>query len=313
MTNRKRNKGISLQKVAFVCTALAAVLVGAWFLFPLKEILLQHLPQAARDLLPATATKPPASLPEEKLSAGSEKQPPPEPVAANSVPAATEAEPPKVITEAAEDTAQTCARQTETLKLFFSGLDQKDYIKGFQLKRPLEEQLNGMAAKLSAKRPVVVRETDDLYTVLANTVHLFRILGRENLQLVKTMLDQEQERMEDIAAGLHAVAISGRCAGSGLQLDIPFDTAYDYAGFFLNTMGGRAYLFRRDSKTRLVASYYAVLMIDEANVRNQNQYGIDITGILPGLIKEIEGSSQLSKKEEYLAKLRELAAKYPAK
>lgn len=306
MKNRKRKKGISLQTAAFVCTVLAAVLAGAWFLFPVKEMLLR-LPQAAKSLLPAAAEKAlPENLAEEKLSAGSE------PAAENPPPAAAEAEQPEAAAESVEepaaDPAQICARQTEGLRSFFSGLEQKDYIKKFQLKRPVEEHLSGLTAKLAAKRPAVVRETDDLYTVLANTVHLFRVLGRDNLRLVKTIL--EQENMEEVAAGLYAGAISGRCPGAGLNLEIPFETAYEYAGFFLNTMGGRAYLFRRDAKTRLVASYYAALVIDEANSRNLNTYGIDLAGILPGLLQEIETNSQLARKEEYLAKLRELTAKY---
>jgi hypothetical protein len=102
------------------------------------------------------------------------------------------------------------------------------------------------------------------------------------------------------------------CVSGKKKLEIPFTSAYEYAGFFLNTLGGRSYLFRRDPGTRLLVSYYAVLLLDQANTRHLNSYGIDITEHLPRLIQEMEASNGLTNKEEYLDKLYELAEKYQA-
>ena len=85
---------------------------------------------------------------------------------------------------------------------------------------------------------------------------------------------------------------------------------YEYAGFFLNTMGGRSYLFRRDSRSRLLVNYYSILLIDLANEQGINRHGIDIVQAIPMLTQEIESSNQLIYKENYLDQLYGLLERY---
>jgi hypothetical protein len=146
--------------------------------------------------------------------------------------------------------------------------------------------------------------------VISNTAHFFRVIGKDNIQLLKTLLEQEQSKLEDMAAALHAASIGPDCPADTVQL--PFNTAYEYSVFFLNTIGGRSYLFRREARTRLLINYYALLLIDEANVRSLNSHGINISGMIQPLIREMEATNQLSRKEEYLSRLRALAERHPA-
>ena len=84
-----------------------------------------------------------------------------------------------------------------------------------------------------------------------------------------------------------------------------------YAGFFLNTMGGRLYLFRRDSMSRMVVNFYAILIIEEANKQGRNKYGIDIKDAIDSLIIEIESSRiKLQMRDFYLDTLYDLKVKY---
>lgn len=72
-------------------------------------------------------------------------------------------------------------------------------------------------------------------------------------------------------------------------------------------MGGRLYLFRRDSASRLTVSYYSILLIENANREGRNLHGIDIKPPLKLLIPEIENSgAQLLMRDTYLEKLYEL-------
>jgi len=80
----------------------------------------------------------------------------------------------------------------------------------------------------------------------------------------------------------------------------------------LNTLGGRSYLFRRESGTRLLVNYYSVLVIDRANREGINRHGIDLARILPLLTREIEATGQLIYRETYLDNLYDLLEKYPA-
>ena len=207
---------------------------------------------------------------------------------------------------------QQCTRLTGSLETFFNDLDKKPYIKAFKLEQPCLQLFNKLSKKLLANPPVVIRETNDLYTILTNMAHFFRIIGRRNILLMKGILDRESDKIEDIAAELYTWTIVNQCTDEKerLQLEIPLEKVYEYAGFFLNTMGGRSYLFRRDSRSRLLVNYYAILIIDRANKENINRYGLDISTTLPRLIQEIESTNLLIYKEDYLDSLYGLQEKY---
>ncbi|MDU9048042.1 MAG: hypothetical protein Q3M30_04285 [Candidatus Electrothrix sp. Rat3] len=208
----------------------------------------------------------------------------------------------------------SCKEVSPTLTNFFNMLEKKNY--GRQEKnsgQPLQEHFNALATQLVNNPPVVIHETDDLYTILTNTAHFFRILGKDNMRLLRKVLKQETADFEDVAAEIFRLTTGGKqCVSGNKRLAIPFTTAYEYAGFFLNTLGGRSYLFRRDPGTRLLVNYYAVLILDQANRKQLNRYGLDISEQLPWLIQEMEANNRLTHKEKYIDKLYELAENYQA-
>lgn len=312
---------LTLQSIALGGTVLAAVLAGAWVLFPQEMETAAKLAAQTVGLQPAEPNKPEASpFPILKPEQGSEAagtpaaqgQPTDEPPVSVNLPSA-EPEQPALVPAAGQPSPppMSCSQAAGSLRGFLDGLEKKDYIKDFNLKQPVRKHLDGLKDKLAAKPPAVVRETDDLYTVISNTAHFFRVLGKDNVQLVKTVLEQEQGNVEEMAAALHAASVGPDCPADTVQL--PFSTAYEYSVFFLNTIGGRSYLFRREARTRLLTNYYALLLIDEANVRGLNSHGMDISGAIQPLMREMEATNQLVRKDEYLVKLRGLAERYPVK
>jgi len=207
---------------------------------------------------------------------------------------------------------QLCSRECTKIEAFYAHLDQQPYIKAFKLPQPSKEYFSSLLKKLAAQPPVVSRETDDLFTILKNTAHFFRVIGRDNILLIKGILDQEKDSYEDIVASLFRLTGQPECLKSRLGLQIPESVYYDYSGFFLNTMGGRLYLFRRDSKSRMIVNYYAILLIDRANQNGTNSHGIDLRPAVSSLISEIEsGGGQLKLRETYLDQLYALKEKYP--
>ena len=85
---------------------------------------------------------------------------------------------------------------------------------------------------------------------------------------------------------------------------------YEYAGYLLNTLGGRSYLLRRNPKVRALATYYCVLVLDMANERELNSKGIDIRPYLKSSLLEIKNQIGLIHQKKYIAKLSELNLKY---
>ncbi len=207
----------------------------------------------------------------------------------------------------------SCTEVSPTLSNFFNKLEKKQYSKEANSTQPLQEHFNDLTTQLMNNPPVVAHETDELYTLLTNTAHFFRILGKDNMRLLQKVIKQEHADFEKIAAEIYRLSLTGEeCVSGEKKLEIPFTSAYEYAGFFLNTLGGRSYLFRRDPGTRLLVNYYAILILDQANQKDLNIYGVDMTEHLPWLIQEMEASNRLTSKEGYLDKLYELAENYQA-
>ncbi|MDH3347014.1 MAG: hypothetical protein OEM02_02780 [Desulfobulbaceae bacterium] len=207
---------------------------------------------------------------------------------------------------------QPCELAKEKLQTFFSYLDQQHYIRSFELDNSTQTHFLTLAEKLLQTPPIVVRESDDLYTMLRNMAHFFRVIGKKNITIIKTILDKERDKIEDIAAELYIWSVTGKCKAdkNDFPLHANVSQLYEYAGFFLNTMGGRSYLFRRDSRSRLLVNYYSILIIDLANTNGSNKHGINIDSSINQLIGEIEPSNQLIYKEAYLDKLYELLERY---
>ncbi len=205
---------------------------------------------------------------------------------------------------------ESCEQLAEKLHRFFSQLDGQEYLEELGLKEKSEPYFLSLRDKLLANPPIVTRETDNLLSILKNMAHIFRTIGRRNIILIKAILDREQEDIEDIARAFYRVHIREKCDSPQKKSNVLQDNYYDYAGFFLTTIGGRAYLFRRDSKLRLLVNYYSVLIIEDANESRMNKYGIDLQQIIPALIGELESTTRLIYKERYLDRLYRILEKY---
>jgi len=194
---------------------------------------------------------------------------------------------------------------------FYAHLDQQPYMKSFALQEVSEVYFSKLVQKLVNNPPVIHRETDDLFTLLQNTAHFFRILGKDNMHIIKSILDKEKNSFEKVVKAFYGLTYQPTYLKKEYALSIPPQALTDYAAFFLNTMGGRLYLFRRDSSLRMLVSYYAIITIDRANKQGNGGHGIDLNPAILSLIEEIEnGGNLLQHKEQYLDVLYDLQEKY---
>jgi hypothetical protein len=199
----------------------------------------------------------------------------------------------------------------QTINDFYIHLDRQPYLKTFKLKESSRVHFSHLLQKLIDHPPVVADETNDLFTLLKNTAHFFRILGKDNIIMLKGILDHEKSSFENILKTFYALTDYPEALAREYSLTLPRDALYDYAGFFLNTMGGRLYLFRRDSISRMAVSFYSILLMDRAGDEGANKYGIDLRPSIDSLISEIENTgNKLLLKEKYLDTLYDLKEKY---
>ncbi len=205
----------------------------------------------------------------------------------------------------------SCDEGADSIASFFKTLDTREYIQEFKLDAPSVEYFPRLIQKLVDNPPIVSGETDDLFSILQNTAHFFRIIGKKNIIVLKGILDRERQTFEKVLANFYQLTSQPDCLEKRFNLKIYQDSLYNYASFFLNTMGGRLYLFRRDSMSRMVVNYYAILVIEQANRAGRNKYGVDIKDAIDRLIADIESSRiDLQMRDIYLDTLYDLKVAY---
>lgn len=208
-------------------------------------------------------------------------------------------------------TKKNLPQARERLLEFYHSLDQQKYIQARHLDVPSHIFFTRLIQKAVETPPVVTRETDDLLTILKNSAHFFRLLGKDNILLIKEILNQEQDKIEEVMASYFLLSEQPDTLHNELSLKIPDNALYEYACFFLNTMGGRLYLSRRDSRMRMLVTYYAIQIIEQANLKEKNQYGLQLQPAIDLLTAEMEtGGHHLRYQGAYLDTLYDLKEKY---
>jgi hypothetical protein len=196
-----------------------------------------------------------------------------------------------------------CQRIENDLMEFFAYLDNKDYIKELEMEEDLFSHFNKLISALVSHPPLPAGEGFNYDMMIQNIYHLYRILGIKDLKLIKLILENEADAMEVNLALFYRWLMAGDTCAKREWLPPPLDTTYRYAGYLINSIGGRAYLFRRDTRLRLLLTYYCILIIHEADKKKLNNFGIDITPYLEPLADEIENYHLLYFRREYAGRL----------
>ena len=155
-----------------------------------------------------------------------------------------------------------------------------------------------------------IAEMKDMFRLVKNVTHFYRVLGKDRLLLAKDILASEDRVVEPAMAVFYTLVAECSLPLPGDAQPMSIERLYDYAGYFLNTLGGRSYLLRRESKVRMLISYYAILIVDRANDEKFNQYGIDVRPYIDYLFYDISNQKGLAYRERYLTRLTALRDKY---
>jgi hypothetical protein len=204
----------------------------------------------------------------------------------------------------------SCEELERQIMAFFTYLDKKEYIKSYKLDEGTYELFMQMVNQLSKKPPIVTGEMKDLANLIRNMAHFYRVVGKKGIELSKMIIRNEPEVIEPVMAALFGWFTAGNCCNEKTKGCPSFEILYEYAGFFLNTLAGKSYLLRRDSKVRILTSYYCVLIVDRANDETLNRHGIDIRPHIDFLFYDIINQRVLVNKKQYLGKLVSLKEKY---
>lgn len=188
---------------------------------------------------------------------------------------------------------------------FCRNLDEREYIKAHRLPEGTYRQLVKILNDLAAAPPIVTGEAADPYKLKLNQEHFLRIIGKENIGLLLDILANETELMESTAEMLFDWLNKGIEARNP-EIRMTQRELYEYAAFFLTTLSGKAYLWRRDSKTRILATYYSVLVVDRASRDRTNRHNVDIRPAAAQLMDDVLNYKNLSYRGQYIKKLKAL-------
>jgi hypothetical protein len=194
------------------------------------------------------------------------------------------------------------------VKAFFSYLDGREYVQAYQLEGGCYVQYLQAVEALSAHAPRVAGETESLYEMLKNVSYFYRVIGKKRVQVAAEILKNEREIMESAMRVFYLwyTGPSDRLQG---RLSLP--VMYAYASYLIETFGGRSYLMRRDSRIRLLTTYYCILVLDRANDQQMNPNGIDIRPFIVSTARDMRSQTGLAHQKHYLTELDRLARKYP--
>ena len=216
----------------------------------------------------------------------------------------------------AEETEQPSKRpsriaETERqIAAFFTYLDSRPYVQAHNLAGGSYLQYQITIEKLSAKPPIIVGEMDSLYNMIRNVAHFYRVMGKKRVLLTKQILQNESEVMESVMKTFYQWFTLDGGGKTTLKGHPSMTALYEYAGYILNTLGGRSYLLRRTPKVRALTTYYCVLILDRANNEELNSRGIDIRPYIKSSLLEIKNQIGLIHQKEYITTLSELSLKY---
>lgn len=203
-----------------------------------------------------------------------------------------------------------CSKIENGVQDFFRYLDNKKYVKNLETDMDSYEHFQSMIMKLSSQPPIPAGENLDTLVMTKNIYHFYRLLDQNDLRLIREIMRKEADSLEvNLDLFYRWLMLGEECPdpeGTRPSLEV----LYQYAGFFLNTIGGRAYLYRRPLRVRLLVSYYSLLIVHEADKKGKNTYGIDIFPEITPLAREISLYPDFYYQNNYILQLTQLQNYY---
>jgi len=203
-----------------------------------------------------------------------------------------------------------CALIDEQVSDFFHSLDTKGYIRRFNLEKETYPYFAQMIKRLAAQPPQPAGEGIQPATLVKNIYFFSRALDRKDLGLIKAIVTHEGDTMEFNLETFYRWLMLGKECPNPENIRPPFDVTYQYAGFFLNTTGGRSYLFRRPLRLRLLLSYYCVLIVYQADRLGKNSYGLNLLPYIQPLKDELAHHPDLEFQDQYISTLNRIETYY---
>ena len=214
------------------------------------------------------------------------------------------------LVKGASPRSMKCEELEDALRTFCRYLDAGETFRSQKTHRDSWALFTSTLESLERRPPVMSAESYRPSVIVENSFYFFRLLGKEKIDIVREVIKFESDLAEPLMGIMYYWLMTGRRCDKLPSPTATLKVMYQYAGFFLNTLGGHSYLYRQDSRIRLLTIYYSILVIHEANMRELNEVGLDLRFFLPLIFQEIQSRNDLLYVEDYLQTLTNLQLQY---
>lgn len=214
------------------------------------------------------------------------------------------------LVKGASPRSMKCEELEDALRTFCRYLDAGETFRSQKTHRDSWALFTSILESLERRPPVMSAESYRPSVIVENSFYFFRLLGKEKIDIVRDVIKFESDLAEPLMGIMYYWLMTGRRCDKLPSPTATLKVMYQYAGFFLNTLGGHSYLYRQDSRIRLLTIYYSILVIHEANMRELNEVGLDLRFFLPLIFQEIQSRNDLLYVEDYLQTLTNLQLQY---
>jgi len=214
------------------------------------------------------------------------------------------------LVKGASPRSMKCEELEDSLRAFCRYLDAGETFRSQKTHRDSWALFTSILESLERRPPVMSAESYRPSVIVENSFYFFRLLGKEKIDIVRDVIKFESDLAEPLMGIIYYWIMTGRSCDKLPSPSAALKIIYKYAGFFLDTLGGHSYLYRQDSRIRLLTVYYSILVIHEANMRELNEVGLDLRYFLPNIFQEIQSRNDLLYAEDYLQTLTNLQLQY---
>jgi len=214
------------------------------------------------------------------------------------------------LVKGASPRSMKCEELEDSLRAFCRYLDAGETFRSQKTHRDSWALFTSILESLVRRPPVMSAESYRPSVIVENSFYFFRLLGKEKIDIVREVIKFESDLAEPLMGIMYYWLMTGRSCDKLPSPSAALKIIYKYAGFFLDTLGGHSYLYRQDSRIRLLTVYYSILVIHEANMRELNEVGLDLRYFLPNIFQEIQSRNDLLYAEDYLQTLTNLQLQY---
>ena len=152
------------------------------------------------------------------------------------------------LVKGASPRSMKCEELEDSLRAFCRYLDAGETFRSQKTHRDSWALFTSILESLERRPPEMSAESYRPSVIVENSFYFFRLLGKEKIDIVREVIKFESDLAEPLMGIMYYWLMTGRSCDKLPSPSAALKIIYNYAGFFLDSLGGHSYLYRQDSR-----------------------------------------------------------------